>query len=55
MKIYLHCIERTGKKYDEIFMIDDSKANLERLPEIGITPILFESVQQLENKLKEIL
>ena len=40
-KFYLHCVNSFGKEYDEIFMIDDSPKNLERLPEIGITPILF--------------
>lgn len=40
-EIYLHCIREMGKDYDEVYMIDDSLANLEHLPEIGITPIHY--------------
>ena len=54
-EIYRYCVESTGKKYDEIFMIDDSEPNLKYLPEIGITPILFESVEKLYDKLQELL
>lgn len=39
--IYLHCVNEMGKKYDEIYMIDDNWSNLEHLPEIGITPIHY--------------
>ena len=46
-EIYLHCVESTGKSYDEIYMIDDSPKNLENLHNIGITPVLFESVDKL--------
>ena len=39
--IYLHCVNKMGKSYDEIYMIDDNWSNLEHLPEIGITPIHY--------------
>ena len=54
-EIYLYCVKSTGKKYDEIFMIDDSEANLRHLPGLGITPILFEGVSNLEEKLAKLL
>ena len=47
-EIYRLCVSSTGKEYDEIYMIDDSPANLERLPEIGITPVLFTKPEDLE-------
>lgn len=47
-RIYLHCIEKSGKKYDEIYMIDDSVANLEPLPSLGITPIHFKDISSLD-------
>ncbi len=46
-EIYLHCVSSFGKDYDEIFMIDDSLKNLEKLPEIGITPVLFTDVDSM--------
>ena len=46
-EIYLHCVSSFGKEYDEIFMIDDSFKNLEKLPEIGITPVLFTDVDSM--------
>ena len=52
--IYLHCVNSFDKKYDEIFMIDDSPKNLEKLPEIGITPILFTDTESMLRKLGEI-
>lgn len=52
-EIYLHCVNAFGKKYDEIFMIDDSVKNLEHLPEIGITPVLFTDVDSMLEALGE--
>ena len=52
-EIYLHCVNSFGKKYDEIFMIDDSAKNLENLHEIGITPILFTDAEGLLRALGE--
>lgn len=40
-EIYLYAVNEMGKKYDEIYMIDDNWGNLEKLPEIGITPIHY--------------
>ena len=39
--IYLHCVSEMKKEYDEIYMIDDNRSNLDHLPEIGITPIHY--------------
>lgn len=39
--IYLHAVSEMKKSYDEIYMIDDSLANLEHLPEIGIIPVHY--------------
>lgn len=52
-KIYLHCVGSFNKVYEEIYMIDDSIANLRYLPEIGITPVHFRSVKDLEFLLTE--
>lgn len=52
-KFYLHCVNSFGKKYDEIFMIDDSPKNLEHLKEIGITPILFTDAESMLRALGE--
>lgn len=46
-KIYLHCVSAFGKVYEEIYMIDDNWGNLQHLPEIGITPVHFRSVEDL--------
>lgn len=40
-EIYLHCVREMGKAYDEVYMVDDNWSNLEKLPEIGITPIHY--------------
>lgn len=47
-KIYKYCISLFNKEYDEIYMIDDNIANLEHLPSIGITPIHYSSVKDLD-------
>ncbi len=47
-KIYKHCISLFDKNFDEVYMIDDSFANLEHLPEIGIKPIHYKSVKDLD-------
>lgn len=51
-EIYLHCVSLFDKEYDEIYMIDDSAKNLEVLPSIGIRPVLFRTVDDLECLLK---
>ncbi len=40
-EIYLHCVREMGKNYDEVYMVDDNWSNLEKLPEIGITPVHY--------------
>lgn len=52
-KIYLHCVSSFNKVYEEIYMIDDNLKNLSFLPEIGITPVHFKSVNDLEFLLKD--
>lgn len=52
-KLYLHVVSSFNKVYEEIYMIDDSIANLRYLPEIGITPVHFRSVKDLEFLLTE--
>ena len=47
-EIYRLCVSSMEKEYDEIYMIDDSPKNLEPLPQLGITPILFRSTEDLE-------
>lgn len=46
--IYKYCISLFEKQYDKVYMIDDNLVNLEDLPSIGITPIHFSSVKDLE-------
>ncbi len=45
--IYKYCISLFGGTYDKIYMIDDNLTNLEHLPSIGITPILYRGVEDL--------
>ena len=47
-KIYKHCISLFDKDFDEVYMVDDSFRNLEHLPEIGIKPIHYKRVEDLE-------
>ena len=50
---YMHCVNSFGKRYDKIYMIDDSPKNLEKLHEIGITPVLFTDVDSMLASLGE--
>lgn len=52
-KIYLHAASSFGKVYEEIYMIDDNINNLRFLPEIGITPIHFRDVRDIEFLLED--
>lgn len=47
-KIYLHAVSSFGKVYEEIYMIDDNLGNLSFLPEIGITPVHFRSIDDIK-------
>ena len=51
--IYLHAVSEFHKVYEEIYMIDDNINNLSFLPEIGITPIHFRSVEDIEFLLED--
>ena len=51
-EIYLHCVNSFENKFDKVYMIDDNLKNLEPLPAIGITPVLFTSTQKLIEDLK---
>ena len=46
-RIYKHCISLFDKEYDKIYMVDDNLINLEHLPSIGITPIHYRNVEDL--------
>lgn len=46
-RIYLHCVSSFGKTYDEIYMVDDSFANVEKLGELGIIGVHFKDVKSL--------
>ena len=46
-KIYLHCISSFGKIYDEIYMVDDSLPNVEKLGELGIIGVHFKNAESL--------
>ena len=50
---YMYCVNSFGKRYDKIYMIDDSPKNLEKLHEIGITPVLFTDVDSMLASLGE--
>ena len=47
-KIYRYCISLFNKEYDRVYMVDDSIVNLEHLPSIGITPIHYSTVKDLD-------
>ena len=46
-EIYKYCVSLFDKQYDKIYMVDDNAFNLEHLPSIGITPILYKNVEDL--------
>ena len=47
-EIYKYCVSLFDKQYEKVYMIDDNISNLEHLPTIGITPIHYSSVEDLE-------
>lgn len=49
-EIYKYCVSQFNKDYDNIYMIDDNISNIEHLPELGITPVLFTGIENLKNK-----
>lgn len=48
VSIYKHCISLFNKEYDKIYMVDDNIVNLQHLPTIGITPIHYSNVEDLD-------
>ncbi len=46
-KIYLHCVSSFGKVYEEIYMVDDSLPNVEKLGELGIIGVHFKGKESL--------
>lgn len=46
--IYKYCISLFNKEYDKIYMVDDNFVNLEHLPDIGITPVHYRNVEDLD-------
>lgn len=46
--IYKYCISLFDKQYDKIYMIDDNMVNLKHLPSMGITPIHYKNVADLD-------
>lgn len=48
VEIYKHCVSLFDKKYDKIYMVDDNLGNLQHLPTIGITPIHYRCIEDLE-------
>ena len=47
-KIYQYCISLFDKQYDRIYMVDDNLVNLEHLPSMGIIPIHYRNVADLD-------
>ena len=54
-EFYLHCVNSFGKKYDEIYMVDDTEKNLLPLKDIGIIPIKYTGVKSVTDALKKHL
>ena len=48
---YEKCLSSFSDPFSEIFMIDDSPANLQGLRELGIQPILFQGNEELRKRL----
>lgn len=51
-EFYKLCTGSFEKEFQKIYMIDDNKTNLDGLEEIGITPLLFESAEDIEKELR---
>ena len=54
-KIYEVCRDSFGKTYDEVYMVDDTDANLAPLSKIGIIPIKYVSPESVTEALKKYL
>lgn len=51
-EVYKYCVNSFDKKFDKVYMIDDNLKNLEPLPQLGITPVHFTSIEKLIEDLK---
>lgn len=51
-EFYMLCVNSFEKEFNKICMIDDNYSNLENLEKIGITPVLFKTASETEEKLK---
>ena len=52
-KFYELCRDSFGKEYDEVYMVDDTDANLVPLADIGIIPIKYIDHTSVETALKK--
>ena len=46
-RIYKYCVSLFDNQYDKIYMVDDNIVNLEHLSSIGITPVHYRNVEDL--------
>ena len=51
-EVYKYCVNSFDKNFDKVYMIDDNLKNLEHLPQLGITPVHFTSIEKLIEDLK---
>jgi FMN phosphatase YigB (HAD superfamily) len=54
-QIFRLLLEKTGRKAEECVFVDDSAANVEAAKQLGFSAIRFESPEQLERALSEII
>ncbi len=53
--IYWAVLEKIGKKPDEVVFIDDKEENIDTAQKLGMHPILFKNLEQVEKDLESIL
>lgn len=53
LDFYSYCVKAFDKEYDEIYMVDDTDKNLERLHEIGIKAIKYENPESVKSALRK--
>lgn len=46
--------DKLGVAPEELIFVDDAEKSLEKAPEIGFTPILFNNTKELKGKLVEL-
>ena len=52
-RFYALCVDSFGKKYDEIYMVDDSDKNLVPLKDLGIIPVKYTSPEDVKKALQK--